>query len=134
MALAAVPAPPRNSGQPSANASKEPNTLRELYDRARADLAKPAPDALLRWVFWHARGVGRLEVARSEQKRVWQDRWEAEMRSRSEWMLGNAEQAQLAEAQKPVDALIAKVDKDVEDAAAFVQAAHDIAELLKVRR
>jgi hypothetical protein len=48
----------------------EPRDMRELYRRAQADLAKPTAEAHLRWIFWHARAVGRLEAAKVAQSEI----------------------------------------------------------------
>ena len=105
-------------------------TLAQLEIAAASDLANPTKAAQLKWVFLHAKAVGHYEVARGTLKRVEQLMWEAEMRSRSEWTLGNTEAAQNEVARKPVDALVAKTEAEVVEASACVEATRQIVALL----
>ena len=110
----------------------EPTTVRELYDRAAADLkAAWAASVELRWAFWHARGVGRLEVARYALKRV--ELQDAESWTRALSMAHIPSVAEAYQAARPTVALNAAAEMVIE-AAAYVQAAASVLEMLRGRR
>jgi hypothetical protein len=102
----------------------EPTTLRELYDRTRTDTD------VMRWVFLHARIVGRLEVARTVLKRVEQRDWEACARASAFYPETTQHQAQLAT--RPT-ADLDRAQALVTELAAMEHAAGAVTELLKAR-
>lgn len=125
--MSAAPVTPIAGGKTPA----EPETLRELYDRARADLNGKDPAALLRWVFWHAKAVGRLEVARAACRRL--DGFDFEARQRALAAENWSNIASAYEAARPTEQLV-QADALVSNCAAMVQAAASVVELLRGRR
>lgn len=105
----------------------EPANLRELYARAQADLKSPAPGAHLRWIFWHAKAVGRLEVARAVLKRFETRDWEAHSRALS-FMPGTPQYQAMIDARPTED--IKRAQDFVTEQASMVQAARDVAAML----
>lgn len=113
-------------------APAEPANVREMFARAQTDLAaKWAPATELRWVFWHARGVGRLEVARYALKRL--ELQDAECHTRALSVTNVGSFAEAYQAARPTTALNGAAEIIVE-AAAYVQAAASVLEMLRGRR
>ncbi len=107
---------------------KEPENLRELYLRAAADLERAPKGTILKWVFWHAKAVGRLEVARAVLKRFESRDWDIHARALA-FMPGTA-QFQAAMDTRPT-ADITRAQDYVVECGAYVQAAWEVLTLLK---
>jgi hypothetical protein len=105
----------------------EPKDLADLYRQAQCDLANPR-GALLRWVFWHAKAVAKLEVARAVLKRFEQRDWE--LCARASAYMPETTQYQGIMAQRPA-ADIPRAESLVTDCAAFVHAAAGVIEMLR---
>jgi hypothetical protein len=116
------PAPPQSEG--------EPGTMAELYRRAKADLAKPTAEAHLRWIFWRARCVGRLEAARLAVKRI----HEQEAMSMSLQMTTLSEPVKAAfAAYAPDGPTRGAVEVHLVEMAAMADAAREIEQLIAAR-
>jgi hypothetical protein len=111
--------------------SGEPTNLREAFQRAKADLAKPSDDVRLRWVFWHARAVAKLEVARAALKRV--EAWDFECRVRALSMERIPSVAAAYDEARPKVQLDA-ADAMLVEAASLVEATRQVLTMLGARR
>lgn len=110
--------------------TKEPSNARELYERAKIDIARPSAQLHLRWVFRHAFYVGKAEVARSALKRVEQLDWEVHHRALS-FVDGDAMRDRY-EAARPTVRLKNAEDMVIEASAMVVAAAGVLALLAAV--
>jgi hypothetical protein len=122
MAVAAVP----NSGQVSGNAAG-PMTLRELYQEAKRDALKPTIETRLKWLFWHAKAVGRVEVARAVLKRFEARDWEVHSRSLS-LIPGTSTHQAMVDARPKAD--LQRAQDYLDEQVAFEQACRSVAEML----
>ena len=108
---------------------QEPTTIRELYARALVDTREPGPLAHMRWVFWHARAVGRLETARASLKRLYDQ--EAMLLAQNLSTLNPTLKAAFA-AEMPNGPLRQSTEDSVEVAATFVEATARVVDMLEV--
>ncbi len=114
---------------PRAPEPDEPQALPALYLQARRDLQDRPQGCVVRWVFWHARAVGRLEVYRCGLKQLEQADWEANMRVASAWPATAHMEA--AESRRPKDATMSAARELVIETAAYVEATRQVILLLK---
>lgn len=109
-----------------------PQTLEEAYRLARVDVAaKPSPELHLRWVFWHAKAMGQLEVARAALKRVELRDWECLQRAAT--FLPETTQHRTFMDARPV-ADLQRAEATVNDRAALAEALRQVAQMLGGRR
>ncbi len=107
---------------------REPSGVRELYTQAVADLDKMPKGAILRWAFWHANGVGRLEVARAVLKRFESRDWDIHARALA-YMPGTSMYDAAMAARPEMD--IKRAQDYVIECAAYVQAAETVLSLMR---
>lgn len=125
MSVAAAPEPAK--AEESEKASAGPMSLRELYRQARTDTAKPTPEAQLRWLFWHAKAVGRVEVARAVLKRIESRDWEIHSRAMG-YMPGTAQHQALIDSRPQSD--LRRAQEYLDEQVAFEQACRSVMDLL----
>jgi len=111
--------------------AQEPTTLKEAYAQAKRDLFAKDATAHLRWVFWHAKAVARLEVARAALRRV--ESWDMEARMRSMSMERMPSVATAYEEARPKAAL-EQAEVVLSEAVALAEATRQVAEMLGARR
>lgn len=115
------------TGPAPAVPAEEPTNLREAFARAKADTAKPSAEAHLRWIFWHARAVARLEVARLGREKLVHHERDVRMVMISQLSPSISD---LIAQKLPAEATLRAADELVIETASMVEATRRVVELL----
>ncbi len=106
----------------------EPGDLKGYYVQAREDLAKPQQGMVLRWVFWHAKAVGRVEVARAALKLYETRDWDCHSRALG-YMPGSSQHQALMDARPESD--VRRAQDFLDQQVTIEQACRSVIDLLK---
>lgn len=128
MSVAAVAPKPAPAPAAKSPVAEEPRDLRELYAQARTDLGNPTNEAHLRWIFWHARAVGRLEIARMGLRKVDLEDYEAKIRAMN--ALPSESMRNAWEQQRPHETTMRAAQEVLIEHVTYVEAAARVCALL----